>query len=336
MTAPHAIVWEDGDLLLLDQRRLPSVVAYEPQKSLEEVVQSIRTLVVRGAPAIGITAAYGMVIAASQGIAPQTAAVALKAARPTAVNLAWAVDRLLAVIGELEPNADVTGVLCAEAQAIHAEDRAMCRAIGEHAAHLIVHDSAVLTHCNAGALAVSELGTATAPMYVAHSAGVGFRVYVDETRPVLQGARLTAWELNEAGIDVTLICDAAAPHLMSEGAIQLAIVGADRVAANGDVVNKIGTRGLAIACAYHDIPFYVALPSSTYDPDTPCGADVKIEERGAEEVTGPIATVANILVRNPAFDVTPAGLVTGYLTEHGALSDITTITDYDPLPPAAT
>ncbi|MYE23110.1 MAG: S-methyl-5-thioribose-1-phosphate isomerase, partial [Gammaproteobacteria bacterium] len=215
------------------------------------------------------------------------------------------------------------GHLVEEARTIHAEDAAMCRAIGRHGGHLIAPGANLLTHCNAGALAVSELGTATAPMYLAHELGVPFHVFVDETRPVLQGARLTAWELGAAGIDCTLICDGAAAHLMGLDQVDLVIVGTDRVTANGDVVNKIGTRALAIAAHWHDVPFYVACPASTFDSATPTGADVAIEERGGEELTASIPTPAEVRVRNPAFDVTPTELVTGYITERGLFGDAT-------------
>lgn len=285
-------------------------MVFEEHKDAFDVAQAIRELKVRGAPAIGIAAAYAMAMTWRSGVDLVDAAHTLRAARPTAVNLAGAVDRMLAADGR---GAD----LVEEARAIHAEDRAMCEAIGRHGAYLIKPDSRVLTHCNAGALAVSHLGTATAPMYVAHRAGVSFHVYVDETRPVLQGARLTSWELSRAGIDHTLICDSAAAHLMAEGAVDLVIVGADRVTANGDTVNKIGTRALAIVARYHDVPFYVACPTSTLDLKTARGADVVIEERAATEVTGTIPTVAGVKARNPAFDVTPGELVTAYLTDEG-------------------
>ena len=310
MPVPATIRWQDGRLWLLDQRRLPGEVAYVEQANALEVAGAIASMLVRGAPAIGVAAAYGMALAARGGEDLDAAAATLTAARPTAVNLAWAVARV-------RRSADPV----AEAEAIHREDAAMCRAIGTHGAGLLRDDMGVLTHCNAGALAVSALGTATAPMYLAHEAGVAFQVFVDETRPVLQGARLTAWELSEAGLDVTLICDGMAAHLMSQGIVDLVITGADRVTANGDVVNKIGTRGLAIAAWYHDIPFYVACPSSTFDPETPTGSEVEIEERDAREVTDSIATVPGISVRNPAFDVTPAELVAGWITDRGLLSE---------------
>ena len=312
MTVPAPVRWEDGKLWLLDQRLLPGRVVFEEQRDAASVARAIRELRVRGAPAIGIAAAYGLALAQRCGTDLGEAAENLCAARPTAVNLRWAVKRLLdAHAGRRD--------LLDEARAIHAEDRAMCRAIGRHGAALIHAEANVLTHCNAGALAVSELGTATAPMYVAHNAGIPFHVFVDETRPVLQGARLTSWELTEAGTDHTLICDNAAAHLMAESTVDLVIVGADRVATNGDTVNKIGTRALAIIARYHDVPFYVACPSSTFDPDTPSGDEVVIEERPGVEVTAHLATVAGVKTRNPAFDVTPAGLVTAYITDRGLL-----------------
>ena len=310
MTVPAAIRWERGRLWLLDQRKLPEEVVYEDQTSAGMVAASIAAMKVRGAPAIGIAAAYGMALADRAGEDMVRAAQRLVAARPTAVNLAWAVDRVLGA-----------GDATAEAEAVHREDAEMCRAIGANGMHLIDDGSTVLTHCNAGALAVSELGTATAPLYLAHDAGVRFRVCVGETRPLLQGARLTAWELVEAGLDVTLICDSMVSHLMSEGTIDMVIVGADRVTANGDVVNKIGTRGIAITSRYHGVPLHVAFPSSTFDADTATGADVDIEQRDPGEVTGSIRSAAGVQVCNPAFDVTPAELVTSWITDRGRIDD---------------
>lgn len=310
MTVPTAIRWEDGRLWLLDQRKLPEEVVYEEQTSAAMVAASIAGMKVRGAPAIGIAAAYGMAIAARSGGDMAHAARVLGASRPTAVNLGWAVNR---VLGANDP--------VAEAEAIHREDAEMCGAIGANGVALIDEGSAVLTHCNAGALAVSELGTATAPLYLARDAGVRFKVLVDETRPLLQGARLTAWELLQAGLDVTLICDSMVSHLMSQGDVDLVIVGADRVTANGDVVNKIGTRGIAIASRYHGVPFHVALPSSTFDADTATGADVDIEQRDAGEVTESIRAAPGVQVQNPAFDVTPAELVTSWITDRGRIED---------------
>ncbi|MYA17305.1 MAG: S-methyl-5-thioribose-1-phosphate isomerase [Gammaproteobacteria bacterium] len=315
MNLPAPIRWEDGRLWLLDQRRLPDRVTFEEQHDASQIARAIRNLHVRGAPAIGVAAAYGMAMAWRDGVDLEDAARELRAARPTAVNLAWAVDRMLAAATRQDD-------LIVEARRVHEEDRAMCEAIGRHGAKLIKPGSSVLTHCNAGALAVSHLGTATAPMYVAHEAGVRFHVYVDETRPVLQGSRLTSWELSQAGIDHTLICDSVAAHLMADGAVDLVIVGADRVTANGDTVNKIGTRALAIVAHYHDVPFYVACPSSTFDPTTAAGSEVAIEERPDAEVTDPIPAVTGVKVRNPAFDVTPAELVTAYVTERGVTGDI--------------
>ena len=291
---------------LLDQRKLPEEVVYEEQASAEMVAASIAGMKVRGAPAIGIAAAYGIALAVRAGADVAHAAELLIAARPTAVNLAWAVNRVLRADDAV-----------AEAEALHREHAEMCRAIGENGMELIEPDAAVLTHCNAGALAVSAPGTATAPLYLAHEAGIPFRVFVDETRPLLQGARLTAWELVRAGLDVTLICDSMVSHLMSEGTVDLVMVGADRVTGNGDVVNKIGTRGIAIASRYHGIPFHVAFPTSTFDADTASGTDVDIEQRDPSEVIGPIRSAPGVQVRNPAFDVTPAELVTSWITDQG-------------------
>jgi methylthioribose-1-phosphate isomerase len=319
---PSAISWQDGRLRLLDQRRLPEEVAYLEIRTVDAAHEAIRTLAVRGAPAIGIAAAYTLVVAMvadaptdAAGFRARLAEHArhLTSARPTAVNLAWACARLLSAA---ERSADLTTIQ-AEAEAIHEEDRLICRAIGSHGQPLIPDNAGVLTHCNAGALAVSELGTATAPMYLSHAAGKPFRVFVDETRPLLQGARLTAWELAAAGMDVTLICDSAAAAFMAAGEIDLAIVGTDRVTANGDVVNKIGTLGVAVLCRHFGIPFYVALPSSTFDPHTATGAQVPIEERDPAEVLGDRA--AHVPARNPAFDVTPANLVTAFITDRGVL-----------------
>jgi methylthioribose-1-phosphate isomerase len=317
---PPAVRWTEGRLLLLDQRQLPHVVTYLEIDSLAAGIEAIRTLAVRGAPAIGIAAAYTLAIAARPGAglpadafvsAVRGLAAQLNAARPTAVNLAWATGRLCARAAQ-EPT---PAALEQEALAIHAEDRDICRRIGRHGQSLITPGCTVLTHCNAGALAVSELGTATAPLYLAHRAGVQFRVFADETRPLLQGARLTAWELSMAGIDVTLICDNMAATLMAGKEIDLVLVGTDRVTRNGDVVNKIGTLNLAILCRHFGIPFYVACPSSTFDAATATGAEVVIEERHPDEVLG--RTAARVPVRNPAFDVTPAALVSGIITEHG-------------------
>ena len=326
-SVPEPVVWSNETLEILDQRLLPAEIRYDIQTGVDSVTTAIRELRVRGAPAIGIAAAYGVVLAARNAgdrDAQQQlrdAAATLISARPTAVNLAWAVNRVMARF-DATLDADTNyHRLRTEAETLHAEDRRICRAIGAAGSILINEGSGIMTHCNAGALAVSELGTATAPMYLAHRNGVRFRVFANETRPVLQGARLTAWELDRAGMDVTLVCDSAAGHLMSEGQVDLVIVGADRVTANGDVVNKIGTSMLAILCRHFDIPFYVACPSSTFDAATPLGIDVEIEERPAHEVRnlGSLEIPAHIQVRNPAFDVTPAELVTGFVTDRGLL-----------------
>ena len=327
---PRAVHFDGQVLHLLDQRLLPTAIRIEPYRRAVDVAQAIREMRVRGAPAIGIAAAWGLVVEASRHditgaeplrLAVRDAATDLRAARPTAVNLAWAVDRMLQRLMQ-SPGAaaELRAALVDEAQRIEDEDRAICRAIGEHGLTLLQPDCGVLTHCNAGALAVSERGTALAPLYAAGDRGLRVRIFADETRPVLQGARLTAWELSRAGLDVTLICDNMAASMMATGEIDLVLVGTDRVTANGDVVNKIGTLGVAILAHHFGIPFYVACPSSTFDPATARGADVEIEERDPAEVThlaGQAVAPDGIKVRNPAFDVTPAALVTGIITEHG-------------------
>ena len=316
---PLAIVWEDGRLRLLDQRLLPHKIHYLDIVSVDDAWCAINNLAVRGAPAIGIAAAYALVVAmdghrgdpAEFQRALGLHARYLESARPTAVNLSWAVQRVC----ERARTAPNVSAIRAEAEAIHAEDREICRKLGEHGKDLIGAGAAVLTHCNAGALAVSELGTATAPMYLSHAEGKPFKVFVDETRPLMQGARLTAFELHNAGIEVELICDNMAATLMAQGAVDLVIVGTDRVTRNGDVVNKIGTLNLAVLCNHFDVPFYVACPSSSWDPQTPSGSEVVIEERDVGEILGEHA--ATVAARNPAFDVTPANLVSGIITEHG-------------------
>jgi methylthioribose-1-phosphate isomerase len=327
---PEAVRWHDDRLALLDQTQLPHHTTYEVQTSAESVAAAIRALKVRGAPAIGIAAAYGLVVAMQPHRSESgerferalaAAAERLRHARPTAVNLRWAIDRVVAA-QRSGNGADRYASIKAEAEAIHAEDRSMCRAIGAAGLPLITEGCGVLTHCNAGALAVSELGTATAPMYLAHDAGVHFRVFVGETRPLLQGSRLTAWELGQAGIDVTLIGDAMVAHMMAQREIDLVIVGADRVVRNGDVANKIGTSMIAIVAKHFGVPFYVACPASTYDADTPDGEAIVIEERDADEVRtlrGHATAPPNVKVRNPAFDVTPFDFVTAFITNVGLL-----------------
>jgi len=328
---PRALEWRGGELYLLDQTRLPLEEVVERQATVADVFESIRQLKVRGAPAIGVAAAYGLCVALAplkdgpveairRGL-PEASAY-LNSARPTAVNLAWALRRMeqSAARTSAATGADLYAALVDEAAAIHREDQALCLGIGEAGMGLIKPGAGVLTHCNAGALATSGIGTATAPMYLAHRAGVPFRVYADETRPLLQGARLTSWELGRAGVDVTLIADTMTASMMAEGRIDLVITGTDRVAANGDVANKIGTLGVAILSRHFGIPFYVACPSSTVDLDCPRGADIPIEERSSDEVTsfGARRTAPEgVKVRNPAFDVTPHALVTALITERG-------------------
>lgn len=332
---PATLVWEDDTLRILDQRRLPGETVVETVATAEAVWRAIHELRVRGAPAIGVAAAYGLCVAmqpyrdtaidAFRDRLTERAAY-LDSARPTAVNLGWGLKRMLSAAQRhnATTSLELYDALVAEARCIHEEDRLLCEQIGRHGLSLIKPNMGVLTHCNAGALATTGLGTATAPLYLAHHEGRPFRVYADETRPLLQGARLTAYELQVAGIDVTLITDGMAASMMSQGLIDLVIVGADRVAANGDFANKIGTLSLAIACKHFNVPFYVACPSSTLDLETPDGRSIVIEERGAAEVTSfgarPTAPTG-IKVRNPAFDVTPHTLVTGYVTELGIVSE---------------
>jgi methylthioribose-1-phosphate isomerase len=305
-------VWYDGDAVgYLDQRALPRAVVRERATSIDTVVTAIATLAVRGAPAIGIFGAYGVALAAQlyaeDRAAYAAAAARIRAARPTAVNLAWAVDRVLnaAPGGELE-----------EARAIHEEQRDVDRRIGEAAIDLFPASGNVLTHCNTGPIATGGDGTALGCFIAAHRAGKNLHVYVDETRPLLQGARLTMFELREGGVPSTLIVDSAAAITMQRHAVRAVVVGADRIARNGDTANKIGTYGVAIAAAYHGIPFYVAAPRSTFDFSLDSGEQIPIEERNADEVR----IAADDAVYNPAFDVTPGRLVTGFITEYGVLS----------------
>jgi len=332
---PKSVAWtEEGALRLLDQTRLPQEEVYIDCKDVDTVCEAIRVLRVRGAPAIGIAAAYGLLLPFRD--APNLRdtyefladldrrAECLVETRPTAVNLAWAINRMCARAhaGE-EP--DVPALyrrLLSEARDIHAEDAAACRAIADAGLPLIASHPRLLTHCNAGSLAVSELGTALAPIYAAHRNGVQVHVFVDETRPLLQGARLTAWELSRAGVPMTLITDNMAAHLMSRKQIDAVIVGADRVAANGDVANKIGTLGLAVLCQYFGLPFYVACPWSTIDLKIDHGSMIPIEQRSALEVSHirDVSIAPNgVDVANPAFDVTPADLVTAIITERGII-----------------
>jgi len=326
----------DGHLELIDQTRLPLEVVRVECRDVETLWEAIRSLRVRGAPAIGCAAAYGVVLAfqpAARGSrsewfeAVESGCRRLAESRPTAVNLFWALDRMRRRAEALRATdaREAGEALLREAHAIRDEDAAMCRAIGRHGADLIREGMGVLTHCNAGALATSEYGTALALMYTAHERGRRFKVFADETRPLLQGARLTAWELQQAGIDVTLICDNMAAQVMREGRVQLVVVGADRIAANGDAANKIGTYGVALIAQAHQVPMYVAAPRTTFDLSTPDGAQIPIEQRAEDEVsdgfgrrTGP----PGVACYNPAFDVTPAYLLAGIVTECGIIRPV--------------
>jgi len=309
-------VWWDGDAVgFVDQRALPHDVLRGRARTADEVVEAIATLAVRGAPCIGIFGAYGVALAraAERDDAAFAAAVArIRAARPTAVNLAWAVDRVLAA-----PHDHL-----AEAQAIHREQRVVDRAIGEFGAALLPDAASVLTHCNTGPLATGGDGTALGVIVAAHRLGKRIHAYVGETRPLLQGARLTTFELASAGVPATLIADVAAAATMREKKIAAVLVGADRIAANGDAANKIGTYQLAIAAAHHNIPFYVAAPRSTIDFTLSSGDAIAIEQRAAEEVrafAGHPTAPRDVEVYNPAFDVTPHNLITALITEYGVL-----------------
>jgi len=309
-----------GDaLVVLDQTRLPSEEVWLRLTTPAEVVEAIQRLRVRGAPLIGVAGAYALVLAArgaGGAEAVRAAAPLVAAARPTAVNLTWAVDRMLRRLAAA-PGAPLDA-LREEADAIRDEDERACRAIGRHGAALLKERAAVLTHCNAGALATAGYGTALGIVYAAVDMGKKVAVFADETRPLLQGARLTAWELKRAGIDVTLLADAAAGALLRAGRIDAVIVGADRIAANGDVANKIGTYPLAVLAKTHGVPFYVAAPRSTFDLACPDGAHIPIEERAAAELTmgfGVSTAPDGVSVYAPAFDVTPAALITAIVTE---------------------
>lgn len=329
----QAISWAaSGAVRVLDQRALPEAELERDLESAEAVADAIRHLQVRGAPLIGIAAAMGLVAgtrelrgAAREAFLARLAQLVqlLGSARPTAVNLRWALERMARVATATPGDgAAIWERLHAEATAIWEEDRAMCRRIGEHGLPLVPDGANVLTHCNAGALATGGIGTALAPIYLAHEQGRGVHVYVDETRPVLQGARLTAWELQRAGISCTVIADAAAGTLMRQARVDVVLVGADRICANGDFANKIGTYGLAVLARHHGVPFYCAAPWSTVDAALADGDLIPIEQRPAEEVTTvagrPVAPVGAVAF-NPAFDVTPARYVTGYVTDRGLL-----------------
>jgi methylthioribose-1-phosphate isomerase len=326
----------DGRLRLIDQTLLPVEFAEIECRDVQAVWDAIKMLRVRGAPAIGIAAAYGVCVGVQNVVGSDEAAffrrldeVAdyLATSRPTAVNLFWALERMKKVAQRHRgrPTAEIAAALLAEARAIHEEDRRMCREIGRHGAALFHDGQGVLTHCNAGGLATSDYGTALAVFFAAAESGKTLHVYADETRPLLQGARLTAWELHQRGIDVTLICDSMAAQVMREGRVQGVVTGADRIAANGDTANKIGTYGVAVLAAAHHVPFYVAAPSSTFDLSIASGAEVPIEQRDPREVThgfGRQTAPDGIAVYNPAFDVTPVELIAAIICECGVIRPV--------------
>ena len=327
-----------GQLHLLDQTRLPQYIENIICTTAVDVWNAIKVLKVRGAPAIGVAAAYGLVIglqvsrnATVDEFLREVDRVAsyLATSRPTAVNLFWALNRMQAIARNHDgfTAAEIHDRLLAEARRIELEDQAMCSAIGRNGGTLLKSGMSILTHCNAGGLATAGDGTALAVMFQAAADGKDIHVFADETRPLLQGARLTTWELQQRGIPVTLICDNMAAQVMKEGRIQIVITGADRIAANGDAANKIGTYGVAVLARYHGIPFCVAAPSSTFDLSLPDGSSIPIEQRASEEVTcgfGTRTAPENITVYNPAFDVTPAELITAIITERGIIHSPTT------------
>ena len=319
-----------GHVQMLEQTLLPLEERNIEVRTVPDMVDAIYRLAVRGAPAIGVAAGYGMVLGIRDSGAGDALAAAratkatLDAARPTAVNLTWATQRILRHLESLDgvSSAELQAAALAEAHAIYEGDRETCRRMGEHGAALIADGSTLLTHCNAGALATAGMGTALAPIYTAHAEGKRVAVYADETRPLLQGARITAWELMRAGVDVTLITDGMAARVMGEGRIDAVFVGSDRIARNGDVCNKIGTYGVAIAAKHHSIPFYVVAPLSTVDPSLDSGDLIPIEERPDSEVTegfGRRTAPEGVAVYAPAFDVTPAFLITAIITEVGVI-----------------
>jgi len=329
----ESVRYENGILTILDQTKLPTETVFLTITTIEEAWDAIKKLKVRGAPAIGIAAAYGLLLGIKD--APEDSfssffevferqADYLASSRPTAVNLFWALKRMRerALKEQHRAIEEIKHTLEEEAHAIRSEDEQVCRSIGEHALTLFQDGMGVLTHCNAGGIATAKYGTALAPLYLAKEKGWNIRVFADETRPLLQGARLTTWELMQAGIDVTLITDSMAAMVMQKGWVQAVIVGCDRVAANGDAANKIGTYGLALLAKAHNIPFYVAAPLSTIDLETKTGKDIPIEERESGEIThgfGNQTAPEGVKVFNPAFDVTPHELITAIITEKGII-----------------
>lgn len=337
-----SVAWvgeQDGHLRLLDQTRLPEAIEYLDCRSTEQAWVAIERLKVRGAPAIGIAAGYAVLLEFG-GAEPEdseeflrralAAADYLASSRPTAVNLFWALNRIRRVAqaaAQVQPfeGAAALQALLAEARRIHEEDRQMCRAMGQHGSALLMDCTGVLTHCNTGGLATAEYGTALSAIFTAQDHGHTLQVYADETRPLLQGARLTTWELMQRQIPVTLICDSMAAQVMREGKVQAVIVGADRIAANGDTANKIGTYSLAVLARHHGIPFYVAAPTSTFDVSLADGSGIPIEQRSAWEITeglGRRTAPEGVAVYNPAFDVTPASLISAIVTERGLIQPV--------------
>ena len=340
-TSTPVIEWvgeTDGLLRLLDQTLLPCETKTIECRSVDQVVEAIRSLRVRGAPAIGVAAAYGVVVGLREAVTAdrsqfderlRAVTQQLAESRPTAVNLFWALDRQrrIAERSATALPADILKALLAEARAIEVEDRAMCAAIGRHGAELLTDGDSVLTHCNAGALATAGDGTALAVIYAAVAAGKKIHVFADETRPLLQGSRLTAWELSRRGVPVTVICDSMAATVMRQRKVQAVIVGADRIAANGDTANKIGTYSVACLAKSHGLPFYVAAPSSSFDLSLASGMQIPIEQRSPAEIThgfGRQTVPDGVDVYNPAFDVTPAELITAIITERGVIQPVTT------------
>ena len=332
---PKALYFDEKErFFILDQTKLPTIEVVEEQKNIEQVYNSIYQLKVRGAPAIGIAGAYGLVISLKDSLdldlnsfleLVHKNAEYLNSSRPTAVNLSWALNRLSKIADDFPKEGssnELYKVLKNEAIAIHDSDIETCRLIGEHGAELINEKDGVLTLCNAGALATGGIGTALAPMYVAWSKGRRFRAYSSETRPLLQGARITCWELNKFGVDTTMIADSVSSYLMKLGRVDMIVVGADRVANNGDTANKIGTSSLAINAKFYGVPFYIACPYSTIDTHSKSGADIVVEERGKEEliyIKGQQIAPKDIKVFNPAFDVTDNSLISGFITEKGII-----------------
>ncbi len=338
-TRPETLQWlgeTDGCLRLIDQTLLPLECRQIDCPDVTAVWEAIKQLRVRGAPAIGVAAAYGVCVGLQTSANADRAVfdeqlkkttAYLASSRPTAVNLFWALERMerVGMHDAARSSAERLAALLAEARAIHEEDRAMCHAIGEHGARLLASGDSVLTHCNAGGLATAEYGTALSVFFKAHEQGKKIHVFVDETRPLLQGARLTAWELMQHGVPATLICDSMAAQVMKEGRVQAVVTGADRIAANGDTANKIGTDSLAVLARAHGIPFYIAAPTSTFDTSIQSGEQIPIEQRQAEEITcgfGKQTAPDGVAVYNPAFDVTPAEYIQALITEHGVISPV--------------